>query len=111
MTHHTGGIPMIGHCFNPDCNEELRYLRQGSVYERENRGAADRHSEFFWLCPVCSISFRIVSGEDSVPLLDRRLSSETHPASAGLRQVFSEMLEGFQEKVSERFDSSNMSGG
>ena len=23
---------MIGHCLNPECNEELRYLRHGSVY-------------------------------------------------------------------------------
>ena len=26
---------MIGHCFNPDCNEELRYLRKGTVYQLE----------------------------------------------------------------------------
>ena len=26
---------MIGHCFNPKCNEELRYLRHGSVYQWE----------------------------------------------------------------------------
>jgi hypothetical protein len=26
-------VLMIGHCFNPQCNEELRYLRQGSVYQ------------------------------------------------------------------------------
>ena len=26
---------MIGHCFNPECKKELRYLRHGSVYQWE----------------------------------------------------------------------------
>ena len=46
------GGSMIGLCLNPECNEELRYLRQGSVYAWEN-GVAPEHSEFFWLCPAC----------------------------------------------------------
>jgi hypothetical protein len=60
---------MIGHCFNPKCHEELRYLRQGSVYQWETGVAQDFHSEFFWLCPACSPVFKVVSGHEGVPSL------------------------------------------
>ncbi len=60
---------MIGNCFNPKCNEELPYLRQGSVYQWETGVAQDFHSEFFWLCPACSPEFRLVSDRDGEPSL------------------------------------------
>lgn len=60
---------MIGHCFNPKCNRELRYLRQGSVYQWETGDAQDFHSEFFWLCPACSPIFKVVSDHDGEPSL------------------------------------------
>jgi hypothetical protein len=60
---------MIGNCFNPKCNEELRYLRQGSVYQWETGVAEDFQSEFFWLCPVCSPIFKLVSDHDGEPSL------------------------------------------
>ncbi len=60
---------MIGHCFNPECNEELRYLRQGSVYQRETGAAQDFRSEFFWLCQACSPLFKVTSDDDGKPSL------------------------------------------
>jgi len=60
---------MIGHCFNPECKEELRYLRQGSVYQWETGVGREFHSEFFWLCPVCSSTLKIVSDDHGGPLL------------------------------------------
>ncbi len=54
---------MIGHCFNPDCKEELRYLRQGSVYQLETGFGREFHWEFFWLCPICSITFKVSSDD------------------------------------------------
>jgi len=60
---------MIGYCFNPNCNEELRYLRQGSVYQWETGVAQDFHSEFFWLCPACSRVFKVVSDHEGGPSL------------------------------------------
>ncbi len=60
---------MIGHCFNPKCNEELRYLRHGSVYQWEKGIAQDFRSEFFWLCPACSLIFRLASDHDGEPSL------------------------------------------
>lgn len=40
---------MVGHCFNPECKEELRHLRQGIVYAWDS-GVAPERSGFFWLC-------------------------------------------------------------
>lgn len=60
---------MIGHCFNPECNEELRYLRQGSVYQWEAGVGREFHSEFFWLCPTCSSKFKVASGDHGKPRL------------------------------------------
>jgi hypothetical protein len=60
---------MIGHCFNPRCNQELRYLRQGSVYQWESGVGRDFHSEFFWLCPNCSSTFELTSDANGAPSL------------------------------------------
>ncbi len=60
---------MIGYCFNSACNQELRYLRQGSVYQLETGAGRMFHSEFFWLCPNCSSRFEIGSDGNGLPLL------------------------------------------
>ena len=89
------GICMIGHCFNPDCNEELLYLRQGSVYQLETGVGRKFHSEFFWLCPVCSITFKVSSDDKGVPLLATYGSNDDqHQRSCRVRRVFRGVLEG-----------------
>lgn len=60
---------MIGNCFNRDCNEELRYLRQGSVYQLDTCIGQKDRSEFFWLCPACSRTFKLVSDRTGLPVL------------------------------------------
>jgi hypothetical protein len=60
---------MIGNCFNPECNEELHYLRQGSVYQLESGPGQKQHSEFFWLCPACSCTFKVASDDSGMPIL------------------------------------------
>jgi hypothetical protein len=60
---------MIGYCFNPVCNRELRYLRQGSVYQWETGVGQKFHSEFFWLCPDCSSQFELIFDAEDLPLL------------------------------------------
>lgn len=60
---------MMGHCFNPECKLELRYLSQGSVYQWETGIGGEFHSEFFWLCPVCSSTFELAADENGKPLL------------------------------------------
>jgi hypothetical protein len=59
---------MIGHCFNPECGEELRYLRQGSVYAWET-GVPEFHVECFWLCSTCSRRYRVASDKMGRPVL------------------------------------------
>ena len=60
---------MIGNCFNPACKKELRYLRQGAVYQWETGIGREFHSEFFWLCPNCSSTFEVASDREGAPLL------------------------------------------
>jgi hypothetical protein len=79
---------MIGHCFNPKCKRELRYLRQGSVYQWERGIAQDFQSEFFWLCPACSRIFKVVSGHDGRPsLAPAALKSECGGRGSRIRRV------------------------
>ena len=66
---HFTRFSMIGHCFNSECNQELRYLREGAVYQLESGVGREFHSEFFWLCPACSSIFKVASDENGNPLL------------------------------------------
>ena len=59
---------MMGHCFNPECKQELQYLH-GSVYQWETGIGGEFQSEFFWLCPDCSSTFELAAGENGKPLL------------------------------------------
>jgi hypothetical protein len=60
---------MIGNCFNPACRKELRYLRQGAVYQWEKGTGPQFCSEFFWLCPGCSSSFDLGADREGMPSL------------------------------------------
>lgn len=85
---------MIGRCFNPKCNEELRYLRQGSVYQWETGVAQDFHSEFFWLCPACSPIFKLVSGQAGEPsLAPAALKDEWGRRGSRIRRVLRGVVE------------------
>jgi hypothetical protein len=66
---------VIGHCFNPACNQELRYLRQGSVYQLETGVGRRYRSDFFWLCLNCSPRFEVGSDDNGLPLLTPRGST------------------------------------
>jgi hypothetical protein len=80
---------MIGHCFNPKCHEELRYLRQGSVYQWETGVAQNFHSEFFWLCPPCSRVFKVVSDHEGRPsLAPAALKEEWGRRDSRIRRVW-----------------------
>src|ERR1700760_5068515 len=59
---------MVGHCFNPECRDELRYLRQGSFYAWDS-GVAPERSEFLWLCSACSRAFLIACDERGRPVI------------------------------------------
>jgi len=84
---------MIGHCFNPECNEELRYLRQGSVYQWETGVAQDFHSEFFWLCPTCSPLFKVTFDHDGEPsLAPAALRDERGRRNSRIRRVLRNVM-------------------
>jgi hypothetical protein len=81
---------MVGHCFNPECREELRYLRQGSFYAWDS-GVAPEHSEFFWLCSACSRTFLVACDGHGRPLIwPRWLRIERNPTYSRVRRVFKE---------------------
>lgn len=85
---------MIGRCFNPECVEELRYLRQGSVYAWESGGMREFHVEFFWLCPTCTCRYQVASDEEGRPVLSPkslRIWSGRH--GCRVRRVFREVLQ------------------
>ncbi len=85
---------MIGHCFNPDCKEELRYLRQGSVYQLETGLGREFHSEFFWLCAICSTTFKVSPDDKGMPLLSPCGSNEEcHQRCCRVRRVLREVLQ------------------
>ncbi|HEV2961826.1 MAG TPA: hypothetical protein VG649_08395 [Candidatus Angelobacter sp.] len=46
---------MISQCANPECNRELRYLRDGKIYPFDlSAKAGGKRREHFWLCGECS---------------------------------------------------------
>ena len=98
---------MIGLCFNAECNEELHYLRRGSVYAWES-GVAPQHSEFFWLCSVCSHTFQVVSDENGKPVLSPRwLRTGLNLTHSRVRRVLRELV---REDESHAMPASLISG-
>ena len=84
---------MIGRCFNPECGEELRYLRQGSVYVWESEGVREFHVEFFWLCPSCSCRYQVASDEEGRPVLSpKTLRIWSGRQGCRVRRVLREVL-------------------
>jgi hypothetical protein len=60
---------MIAICFNPACNRELLYLRNGRVV-RVIRGEGDDVSvEHYWLCGPCYVSLDFVFPADGSVIL------------------------------------------
>lgn len=57
---------MIDRCFNPDCNQRLRYLREGRVVRVIQHKGDELAIEHFWLCGPC------------YTLYDFRFSSDGH---------------------------------
>jgi hypothetical protein len=79
---------MIGNCFNPACQKELRYLRQGTVYQWEKGTGPEFDSEFFWLCPRCSSTFAVSSDREGKPSLTAYgVKIERNPGCPHIRRV------------------------
>ena len=92
-TRPRAGYERLGHCFNSECNQELRYLREGSVYQWESGVGREFHSEFFWLCLACSCTFKVASDENGNPLLvPSNLKREGDRRQSRIRMVFKAAL-------------------
>jgi hypothetical protein len=64
---------MIDRCFNPTCNRELRYLREGRVVRVIRGKEDDAVMEHYWLCGICYQSYDFVFPPDgTVALSDKR---------------------------------------
>ena len=85
---------MIGHCFNPECQKELQYLRQGSVFHWESGRGCGARSEFFWLCSSCSCQFDLRFDADERPLLaPSGTKRECREGCSRIRRVFQKFLQ------------------
>jgi hypothetical protein len=85
---------MIGNCFNPACQKELRYLRQGAVYQWEKGSGPEFDSEFFWLCPRCSCTFDVGSDRQGMPSLTVcGAKIEGNPGCSRIRKVLREIVQ------------------
>ena len=51
-------------CFNPECKQELRYLREGRVVRIVHGDGDGARLEHFWLCGPCSLAYDFVFGSD-----------------------------------------------
>lgn len=63
---------MVDRCFNPDCNKELHYLREGRVVRVMQGEGEELLIEHFWLCGACHqfCDFRFLP-DGSVSLVSR----------------------------------------
>jgi hypothetical protein len=55
---------MINACFNPKCQKELHYLREGRVVRVVKSEKGREQIEHFWLCGDCSTSHTFEFGLD-----------------------------------------------
>ena len=57
---------MLSKCFNPDCSERFHRLGTGTLVSLEglmgrSRAVTEKEprTEYFWLCPRCSLTFAL----------------------------------------------------
>src|ERR1700733_3476602 len=68
---------MIDKCFNPVCNKELRYLRDGRIVRIDRGSGNGATSVHYWLCGPCYISYDFsFSANGSVTLSPRPVRSD-----------------------------------
>lgn len=62
---------MVSRCYNPECNKELLYLREGRVVRIIYDDGAQWRVEHFWLCGKCSQIYEFVFGADNSVTLEQ----------------------------------------
>jgi hypothetical protein len=57
---------MVSYCANPDCRRELRYLRDGKIYQFVlSSKTGSKRLEHFWLCGECSKTMILIRVDQS----------------------------------------------
>jgi hypothetical protein len=97
---------MIDNCFNPVCNKELRYLRDGRIV-RIDRGSGNGATfVHYWLCGLCYISYDFsFSANGSVTLSPQPVRSD----GTGLRLNLAE-VRGPERRSSPRNEPAGITG-
>ncbi len=72
---------MVSKCANPNCERELRYLRDGRVFVFEVMAATgEKRHEYFWLCGECSKLMQVTRAADggvrAVPRSDQPIAPD-----------------------------------
>ena len=74
---------MVSQCANPDCQRELRYLRDGKIYAfAMSTGNGSKSLEHFWLCGECSKSMTLTCLNQSEVKTARLGQVTSHRGSA-----------------------------
>jgi hypothetical protein len=63
---------MVSHCANPDCRRELRYLRDGKIYQFVLFQTGSKRLEHFWLCGECFKNMTLISVDQSEVKIARK---------------------------------------
>lgn len=66
---------MVDVCFNPECNKELHYLREGRIVRIVRGEGEEERLEHFWLCGPCSEAYEFVFEPDGSVHIKHRQSS------------------------------------
>jgi hypothetical protein len=57
---------MVSYCANPHCRRELRYLRDGKIYQFVlSSKTGSKRLEHFWLCGECSKTMILIRVDQS----------------------------------------------
>ena len=67
---------MIDNCFNPACNKELHFLREGRIVRVVHGKGEDASIEHFWLCGTCSETHEFLFPRESEVRLGVRAHRE-----------------------------------
>jgi len=77
--------PMINKCFNPDCEKQLRYLRDGRVVRVIRRETDKTIVQHYWLCGDCYDAYDFAFPPSGEVIIERR--TQEHPDKVEIGDV------------------------
>jgi hypothetical protein len=64
---------------NPECSNEFLYLRDGELFVVRSQKSV----QYFWLCPSCAVSYRLVHDATSGARVIAKVVDEPSKTSCG----------------------------